>query len=214
MEPLPTVEREMAELERALLRRGVEERGGGALLCLRAHAADRRAGARVRARTHRLRALSPAAAAAAGGKPRGPRAGIRPIDPDRRSAGRLRRGRFIIAAVDAFTVSATIAAPRERVFEYLADIANHAEFSDHYLTHWHLLREDSRGEGAGARFRVKAPLNRFSWADMTLAEVQPPFRIVHRGRGGKYNRTRMLGVYTLSPGSGGTTRVQYTYETE
>jgi len=33
MEPLPTVEREMAELERALLRRGVEERGAGGERC-------------------------------------------------------------------------------------------------------------------------------------------------------------------------------------
>ncbi|MBV9801910.1 MAG: hypothetical protein JO130_01905, partial [Solirubrobacterales bacterium] len=49
--------------------------------------------------------------------------------------------------------------------------------------------------------------------DMSFAEVQPPFRIVERGRGGKYNRIRMLGTYTLSPGAGGTTRVEYTIET-
>jgi uncharacterized protein YndB with AHSA1/START domain len=108
----------------------------------------------------------------------------------------------------------TIARPREEVFEYLSDIANHAEFSDHYLVDWHLLREDSRGLGAGARFRVKAPLARFAWADVTLAELEPPYRIVERGRGGKYNRIRMLGTYTLSPAPGGTTRLQYTLETE
>jgi uncharacterized protein YndB with AHSA1/START domain len=116
--------------------------------------------------------------------------------------------------VDPFTVSTTIARPREEVFEYLADIANHAEFSDHYLVDWHLTREEPYGTGAGARFRVKAPLNRFSWADITFAELQPPYRIVERGRGGKFNRIRILGTYTLSPGPGGTTRVQYTLETE
>jgi uncharacterized protein YndB with AHSA1/START domain len=116
--------------------------------------------------------------------------------------------------VDPFTVSTTISRPREEVFEYLADIANHAEFSDHYLTDWHLTRVDPYGEGAGARFKIKAPLSRFSWADMTLAEVQAPFRIVERGRGGKYNRIRMLGTYTLSPAPGGTTRVEYTLETQ
>jgi uncharacterized protein YndB with AHSA1/START domain len=115
--------------------------------------------------------------------------------------------------VDPFTVSTTISRPREEVFQYLADIANHAEFTDHYLTDWHLTREDPYGQGAGARFRVKAPLNRFSWADVTLSDVEPPYRIVERGRGGKYNRIRRLGVYTLSPGSGGTTRVEYTLET-
>ena len=35
---------------------------------------------------------------------------------------------------------------------------------------------------------------------MTFAEVEPPHRIVERGRGGKYNRIRMVGTYTLSPG--------------
>ncbi|MBV9310686.1 MAG: SRPBCC family protein [Solirubrobacterales bacterium] len=115
--------------------------------------------------------------------------------------------------MDPFTVSATIAVPREQVFEYLSDIANHAEFTDHYLVDWHLTREDSQGRGAGARFRIKAPLNRFSWGDVTFSELQPPFRIVERGRGGKFNRVRMLGTYTLSPGPSNTTRVEYTLET-
>jgi len=115
--------------------------------------------------------------------------------------------------VDPFTVSTTISRPREEVFEYLADIANHAEFTDHYLVDWHLTREDPYGRGAGARFRVKAPLARFSWADVTFADVQPPYKIVEHGRGGKYNRIRMLGTYTLSPAPSGTTKVEYTLET-
>jgi uncharacterized protein YndB with AHSA1/START domain len=115
--------------------------------------------------------------------------------------------------VEPFTVSTTISKPREEVFEYLADIANHAEFTDHYLVNWHLTRVDSYGTGAGARFRMKAPLARFSWADMTFAEVEAPYRILERGRGGKYNRIRMLGTYTLSPGPSGSTKVEYTLET-
>lgn len=116
--------------------------------------------------------------------------------------------------MDPLTVSTTIAKPREQIFEYLADIANHSEFTDHYLVDWHLLRENTIGAGAGARFRVKAPLSRFSWADMTFSELQPPFRIVEKGRGGKYNRVRMLGTYTLTPGPGDTTKVEYTLETQ
>jgi len=49
---------------------------------------------------------------------------------------------------------------------------------------------------------------------MVIAEMEPPFKILEHGRGGKYNRIRMLGVYTLQPTSGGGTRVQYTFETE
>ncbi len=115
--------------------------------------------------------------------------------------------------MNPLTVSTTIALPREQVFEYLADIANHAEFTDHYLVDWHLTREDPYGAGAGARFRVKAPLSRFSWADMTFAEVQPPFKIVERGRTGKFNRIKMIGVYEVLQGPGGSSKVQYTLET-
>jgi uncharacterized protein YndB with AHSA1/START domain len=116
--------------------------------------------------------------------------------------------------VDPITVSVTIARPREEVFEYLADIANHAEFTDHYLKDWHLTREESYGRGAGARFRVAAPGNRFPWADTTFVEVDPPYRIVEAGRGGKYNRNKVTGVYTLAPGPGATTRVEFTNEFE
>ncbi len=116
--------------------------------------------------------------------------------------------------MDPITVSATISRPREEVFEYLADISNHAEFTDHYLVDWRLTREDPYGRGAGARFRIKAPFQRFAWGDVTLADVQPPFRILEQGRMGKFNRVRMLATYMLSPGASGTTVVEYTFETE
>lgn len=111
-------------------------------------------------------------------------------------------------------MSTVISAPRERVFEYLQDIANHSEFSDHYLVDWHLTRIDSVGRGAGARFRVKIPLNRFNWADVTFAEVERPHRIVEVGSAGKNNRIRTLGVYELAPGASGTTRLRFTLQTE
>jgi uncharacterized protein YndB with AHSA1/START domain len=114
----------------------------------------------------------------------------------------------------ATTVSVIVDAPREQVFDYLQDIANHPQFTDHYLVDWHLTRIDSVGRGAGARFRVKAPGNRFSWADATFTEVERPHRIVEAGRTGKANRVRTLGVYELAQGAGGTTRVRFTFETE
>ncbi len=116
--------------------------------------------------------------------------------------------------MDPVTVSILIDAPRERVFEYLQDLANHSEFTDHYLHDWHLTRVDSVGRGAGARFRVAAPGNRFSWGDVTFTEVQAPHRIVEVGRSGKNNRVRTLGVYELAPDAGGTTRVRFTVETQ
>ncbi|HEY7960682.1 MAG TPA: SRPBCC family protein [Solirubrobacteraceae bacterium] len=115
--------------------------------------------------------------------------------------------------MDPVTVSIVIDAPREQIFDYLQDLANHAEFTDHYLVDWHLTRADSVGAGAGARFRVKAP-GRFSWGDVTFAEVARPHRIVEVGRTGKCNRVRTLGVYELAQGTAATTRVRFTLETE
>ncbi len=111
-------------------------------------------------------------------------------------------------------MSTTIARPREEVFDYLADVANLPEFTDHFLREWHLTREDSVGRGAGARFRMTRTLNRFGWGDVTYADLERPRRLVARGRGGKGNRIRSLSTWALSPGSGGTTKVEWTYETE
>jgi uncharacterized protein YndB with AHSA1/START domain len=117
--------------------------------------------------------------------------------------------------VDAVTVSNVVARPREEVFAYLADVANHAEFMDHFTEDWHLTREESFGQGAGARFKVDIrPGSRFSWGDVTFASVEPPERIVARGRFGKYGRTRTLTIWELEPESPTITRVTVTYETE
>jgi uncharacterized protein YndB with AHSA1/START domain len=115
--------------------------------------------------------------------------------------------------MEPVTVSVRIDRPREEVFDYLADIANHPEFSDHYLFDWHMTRVDTVGRGAGARFRHLAPLNRFDWADVTFIEVDQPRRIVQAGRGGKANRTRLRSIFELEPGPSGTTRVSLTVET-
>ncbi|HEX2084396.1 MAG TPA: SRPBCC family protein [Solirubrobacteraceae bacterium] len=116
--------------------------------------------------------------------------------------------------MDPITASVVVDRPREEVFEYLADVANHWEFTDHYIRELHVTREDTYGIGAGARFRVPTPLNRFDWAELTITDMEPPRRIVQKGRGGKYNRIRIVSVYTLEPAGGHGTRVTLTTETE
>lgn len=117
--------------------------------------------------------------------------------------------------MDPVTVSVTIDRPREEVFEYLADIANHAEFMDHFLKEWRLTRTDSYGTGAGARFRIAARRDRFGWSDLTFLTVEAPRRIVGVGRGGKYNRIKSYCEWTLEPVAGGHgTRVEFVYEDE
>jgi uncharacterized protein YndB with AHSA1/START domain len=110
------------------------------------------------------------------------------------------------------TLTTTIARSRAEVFEYLADVANHAEFSDHCMVDWRLTREDSYGRGAGARFRVKSRLDRFSYGDVTLAEVTPPERIFATGRSGRFNRILTRTTWTLEEPAPGQTKV--TFQTE
>ena len=116
--------------------------------------------------------------------------------------------------MDPVTDHVTIDRPREEVFAYLADIANHSEFSDHYLSDWHLTRIDSVGRGAGARFRVGVPLQRFDWGDFTLVEVERPRRIVALGRYGKFNRIKTTAIWTLDHARSGGTEVDFMFETE
>lgn len=123
-------------------------------------------------------------------------------------------GHYSYGAVDPVTVSVIIDAPREDVFDYLQDIANRPAFNDHYVADWHLTREGSVGTGAGARFRLKMPLNRFAWADTALVEVERPHSIVEAGRSGKANRVRTLATWKLALAASGTTRVSLTYETQ
>lgn len=111
--------------------------------------------------------------------------------------------------MEPITLSTTIAKPREVVFEYLVDVANHEEFSDHCMVDWHLTREDSYGRGAGARFRVKSRFDRFSYGDITLADVTPNERIVATGRSGRFNRVHTRSVWTLEEAGQGQTRVTF-----
>jgi uncharacterized protein YndB with AHSA1/START domain len=116
--------------------------------------------------------------------------------------------------VDPVTASVVIGRPREEVFDYLADIANHPEFSDHYMDQFRLTRVDSVGTGAGARFHLDAPLNRFSWGDMTFVRVERPYRIVALGRAGKFNRNRTTTIWTLDPAAGGGTHLEVMTDSE
>ena len=114
--------------------------------------------------------------------------------------------------MDPVTNSVLIDRPRDEVFEYLADVANHLEFSDHYLRDFRVTREDTYGYGAGARFRLDMPGNRYGFAEFTIIEFERPRRIVMAGRAGKYNRTRVLWEYELEDDHGGT-EVRLTTET-
>jgi uncharacterized protein YndB with AHSA1/START domain len=102
--------------------------------------------------------------------------------------------------------------PRERVFETIGDMALRPAFTGHFLSDFHLTRIESTGVGAGARFRVQAPLRKV-WMDTTIVELDTPFRIVERGQGGRTNRIPNHTVWELTEGPGTLTSVRLSHWT-
>ncbi|HYJ21246.1 MAG TPA: SRPBCC family protein [Solirubrobacterales bacterium] len=102
--------------------------------------------------------------------------------------------------------------PRERVFEAIGDLALRPAFTDHFLSDFHLTRIEASGVGAGARFRVQAPLRKV-WMDTTVVELETPFRIVERGQGGRTNRIPNHTVWELTEGPGTLTSVKFSHWT-
>jgi uncharacterized protein YndB with AHSA1/START domain len=95
------------------------------------------------------------------------------------------------------TVSCVVDTPRERVFDYLADIANQVEFTDHFVRDFHLERVESRGVGAAARFRLRFPL-RSTWVELVVAELDRPYRVVLEGAAGRIGRVPVRVEYRLT----------------
>jgi uncharacterized protein YndB with AHSA1/START domain len=110
----------------------------------------------------------------------------------------------------SLTVSSTVDRPRERVFDYLSDIANHSEFSDHYLKDFRLERMESRGVGASASYRLAFPLGQ-TWGDCVICELAGPHRIRIEGQMGRLGRIRTEALYELTQAGNDMTRVTYTF---
>src|SRR5262245_39856194 len=108
-------------------------------------------------------------------------------------------------------VGATIDAPREQVFDYLSDVANHVEFSDHYLKDFRLERLDSRGVGAAAQFRVA--FGTALWGEIAIADLQAPYVIGLAGQTGRLGRVKVHAEYRLTQHGRDGTRVEYEVST-
>jgi uncharacterized protein YndB with AHSA1/START domain len=105
------------------------------------------------------------------------------------------------------TVSKHIAAPREQVFDFVLDLAARPAYSDHYLDDYRLARANPVGEGAAARFLLKAPFAK-EYAELSVSQVDRPRRIVEELRVGRLGRNRSAAVYEFMTEAGGLTRVE------
>jgi uncharacterized protein YndB with AHSA1/START domain len=107
------------------------------------------------------------------------------------------------------TVSAVISAPREQIFDFVADLAARPAYTDHYMRDYRLARVNPVGPGAAARFQLRGPLAK-EYAELTVREVDRPRQIVEEIRLGRRGRNRFIAVYDLSSEGAGTTRVELT----
>ena len=111
------------------------------------------------------------------------------------------------------TVDAHISAPREKVFDFVADLAARPAYTDHYLKDYRLARANPYGLGAAARFRLDAPFSR-QYGELEVVEFERPRKIVEEARLGRLGRSRSLAVYEFITETGGNTRVELTTYSE
>jgi uncharacterized protein YndB with AHSA1/START domain len=107
------------------------------------------------------------------------------------------------------TVSATISAPREEVFDFVADLAARPTFTGHFMDDYRLARVQPVGVGAAARFKLDAPLAN-EWAELTITRADRPRQIIEEIRYGRRGRNRSVAVYDFTRESGNVTRVELT----
>ena len=107
------------------------------------------------------------------------------------------------------TVRCYISAPREEVFDFIADLAYRPAWTDHYTSDFHLAHPRSQGVGAGARYRLDAP--RYGhWVETDIVEAERPRTVREVTRGGRLDRTGGEILFELSREGRGLTRVDMT----
>lgn len=111
------------------------------------------------------------------------------------------------------TVHAHISAPREKIFDLIADLGLRVAWTDNYQSHYRLAYPNAVGEGAGARYVLRAPAWR-QWVETSLVEADRPRKIVERTHGGRGGKTEGAVVWELDDVGSGLTRVELTIFSE
>ena len=104
-----------------------------------------------------------------------------------------------------------IDAPREMIFDYLMDMATRPDLYGDSVSSFRLLRLESQGIGAGARFQFK---RRKAWADSAITATESPNRISERGATGNLNRTKTGTEWEIADSAAGVSTVRLSYWTQ
>ena len=108
------------------------------------------------------------------------------------------------------SLTVSIDAPRERVFDFICDLGVRQGWTDHFAREYRLERIPAQGQGASARFRVDAPAG-VRYMETVITEADRPFRVVEHGRGGRLDHIPIRTVWELEEGP--TTTVRLTFWT-
>jgi uncharacterized protein YndB with AHSA1/START domain len=95
------------------------------------------------------------------------------------------------------SVTITIDAPREQIFDLLCDLSLRPAFTDHFQTEFRLERLEPVGVGASARFRLHGSRG---WMDTAIVEAERPHLVREQGSGGRSNRIPSFCVWELAEG--------------
>jgi uncharacterized membrane protein len=111
--------------------------------------------------------------------------------------------------VKPVTVTVTVARPAAEVYEFLAVLANHESFLDHFLVDWSFSGPRS-GVGAKGRARTDAPASQ-DWTEFEIVEAHAPELLVEEGVGAAGKR-HTRGTYRLQALPGDKTEVSFELE--
>jgi uncharacterized protein YndB with AHSA1/START domain len=97
------------------------------------------------------------------------------------------------------SVTTAVDAPRERVYDFLCDLANRPAFTNHFIADYRLQRFESAGVGASARMRIaRGGL----WMETVIVEADRPYRVLEQGKGGRLDRIPILTAWEVVEGPG------------
>jgi uncharacterized protein YndB with AHSA1/START domain len=107
-----------------------------------------------------------------------------------------------------------ISAPRDDVFEFVADLANRPAWTDHFQREFHLTGTNTDRTGSAARYRTDPPFGKQLYSDLAIVELDRPRRVLEEGVQGRLNRSRVQILWDFVQEGPALTRVGFEMRTE